>query len=414
MRVLKAPGFSPLLVGQAVNSIGNWVAIIAIWGFAAFDFDASSADLAILFVVVSVPGAILGPMLGVAVDRFGPRTTLMVSNFAGFVTALALTQAGSYDEVIVLALPLGLVEALARSSLDTLTPQLVGDDELVSANALMGAAQDSAIVTGPALAALLNSVWGIHAAFIADAATFLVGAAVAFRLDVGHSDPDRAHAAALRELRDGFGVVRRSPLLRWTLATASITYCLWAVAGILEPLYVRDVLGESDTTFALIQVAFGVGLVGAGVAVARLGDRVANPTTLAAAVVASGAACGGYFATRSLAVAYVAVFLWGVDVAFFLVPLKTLVQRGTPAEAHGRVLALNASLEPVAAVAMAPIAAALLERMGVQAVAAVACAVVACAGLLATRSRPEIPTERPEGELEQLGTSAPLVGPAPG
>ncbi|MDQ3354378.1 MAG: hypothetical protein M3507_07865 [Actinomycetota bacterium] len=72
MRLLRVPGFGPLLAGQAVNSVGNWVAIIAIWGFASFQFDAGAGDIALLFVALSLPGALLGPLLGLPIDRLGP------------------------------------------------------------------------------------------------------------------------------------------------------------------------------------------------------------------------------------------------------------------------------------------------------------------------------------------------------
>ena len=41
------------------------------------------------------------------------------------------------------------------------------------------------------------------------------------------------------------------------LRVASCVYLLWAVFGVLEPLYVRDVLGGSDAMFALLQTVFG-------------------------------------------------------------------------------------------------------------------------------------------------------------
>jgi hypothetical protein len=52
-RVLRVRGFGLLLAGQAINATGSWVAVIAIWGFAAFKFDVGPADLALLFVVLS-------------------------------------------------------------------------------------------------------------------------------------------------------------------------------------------------------------------------------------------------------------------------------------------------------------------------------------------------------------------------
>lgn len=140
MRVLRVRGFTPLLVGQAVNETGNWIAVIAIWGFASFQFDVGAGDLALLFVVLSVPSALLGPLMGVPIDRLGPRRTLLIANLIGVVDALALTRADSYEMIILLALPLGLIEALAAASLDAIPPRLVPDDQLVTANALLGRA----------------------------------------------------------------------------------------------------------------------------------------------------------------------------------------------------------------------------------------------------------------------------------
>ncbi|MDP9387925.1 MAG: MFS transporter [Actinomycetota bacterium] len=263
MRVLRVPTFGALLAGQAVNAVGNWVALIAIWGFAAFRFDAGPGDLALLFVVLALPGAFLGPLLGVPIDRLGPRRTLVLANALGFLDALALTQADSYATIIVLALPLGLIEALASASLDALPPRLVPSEDLVSANALLGGAEDLAIVLGPVVAAVVNARWGLAGAFLADALTFLVGLAVALPLPVGPVE-GAGDQSTWRTVGEGVRLARRTDGLRWTLAVASVTYFLWALFGVLEPLYVRDVLGASDTAFALLQTLFGVGLVSAG------------------------------------------------------------------------------------------------------------------------------------------------------
>ncbi|MDP9440776.1 MAG: hypothetical protein M3P34_01050 [Actinomycetota bacterium] len=85
----------------------------------------------------------------------------------------------------MLALPLGLIEALASASLDALPPRLVDEEDLVTANALLGGAQDLAIVVGPVVAAVVNARWGLAGAFGADAVTYLFGLAVAVPLAVG-------------------------------------------------------------------------------------------------------------------------------------------------------------------------------------------------------------------------------------
>ena len=417
VRVLRVPGFLPLLAGQAVNAIGNWVALIAIWGFAAFRFDAGAGDLALLFVVLAVPGAFLGPLLGVPIDRLGPRRALVLANFLGFLDALALTQANSYQAIILLALPLGLIEAMATASLDALPPRLVHDRDLVRANALLEGAQDVAILVGPAIAALVYARWGLAGAFLADALTFLVGIAVALPLKIGPVAREAA-GSTWRELTAGLAIVRRARGLQWTFAVAVCTYGLWSLFGVLEPLYVRDVLKQSETTFALLQMVFGAGLVGSGLLLAALGDRMARPRYVAVAMIVSGATAALYLSTRSLTVAYVGVFLWGVDVAFFYVPAKTLLQRYTPVAAHGRILSINQSLEPMTEIVMAPLAAAAVGLLGVRLLGVVGGAIVAVLGvvafLLALRLAPPPPSGPVDPTASTSRDAIALGGQAPG
>lgn len=419
MRVLRLPGFAPLLAGQAVNAIGNWVAIIAVWGFATFRFDAGAGDLALLFVVLSIPGALLGPLLGVVIDRMGPRRALVVANVAGAVFALALTQAGSYTSVIVLALPLGLIEALASASLDALPPRLItAEEDLVTANALLGGAEDLAIVVGPLVAAAVNVRWGMSGAFVVDAATFVVGAVVALGVDAPPVRESETSTTPWGELREGLRLVRATPGLRWTLGVVTCTYALWGLFGVLEPLYVRDVLGESDTTFALFQTVFGLGLVGAGLVVAALGDRVARPPVVALATVASGGAAALYLGTEHRVVAFAGVACWGVAVALFYTPAKTLLQRYAPVAAHGRILALNQTLEPLTDLVMTPAAAASVGLVGVQALGLVGGAAAGLAGVVALGWSRRLGPPPPPGPVDPTaGTprdAVALGGPAPG
>ena len=420
MRVLRVRGFALLLFGQAVSETGNWIAVIAIWGFASFKFDVGAGDLALLFVVLSVPGALLGPLLGVPIDRLGPRRTLLIANLLGVVDALALSQANSYTTIILLALPLGLIEAMATASLDAIPPRIVPDTQLVTANALLGGAQDVAIVVGPIAAALVNTQWGLEGAFIADAATFLAGALVALRIRVEPvpRDPDAHATSTWRELRDGLSLARRSEGLRWTLAVASCVYALWAVFGVLEPLYVRDVLHASDDTFALLQTVFGVGLVLTGLVLAVVGERIARPRCVAIAMVVSGVTAALYLGTESEVVAFVGVFLWGVDTAFFYVPARTLLQRYAPTRFHGRVLSLNQSLEPAAGIVMTPLAALALGVVSVRVLGVTAGALATVGGvvLLLVGRRLAVPAavDEPDARAGSSRDAIALGGAAPG
>ena len=294
------------------------------------------------------------------------------------------------------------------------------DDQLVTANALLAGAQNLAIVVGPAAAAVINAQWGLPGAFFADAATFLVGALVAWRIAVPRvARVVTEHVQSTwHELREGLRLARRTAGLRWTLLVAASMYLLWAMFGVLEPLYVRDVLGESDQVFALLQTVFGVGLVSTGLVLAAVGERVARPRYVAIAMIVSGATAALYLGTESLPVAFVGIFLWGVDTAFFYVPARTLLQRYAPAEFHGRVLALNQSLDPMAGIVMTPLAALALGVVSVQVLGVVGGAVATLVGIVLLWMSLRLGPPPPAGPVDpNAGTARDAIalgGSAPG
>lgn len=116
--------------------------------------------------------------------------------------------------------------------------------------------------------------------------------------------------------------------------------------------------------------------------------------------------------------AYVGVFLWGVDVAFFYVPAKTLLQRYAPASAHGRILSLNQALEPLASILMAPVAALVLAVVGVRFLGVAGGAVAAVAGVvalcMARRLGPLPPPVAADPTAGSARDAIALGGPAPG
>jgi predicted MFS family arabinose efflux permease len=190
------------------------------------------------------------------------------------------------------------------------------------------------------------------------------------------------------------------------------------VFGVLEPLYVRDVLGASEDTFALLQTVFGVGLVLTGLLLAVVGERIARPRYVAIAMIVSGATAALYLGTESMVVAYVGVFLWGVDTAFFFVPARTLLQRYAPARFHGRVLSLNQSLEPAAGIVMTPLAALALGVVSVRVLGVTAGALATVGGVVLLLVGRHLAVPVPVEELDaQAGSSRDAIalgGAAPG
>ncbi|MDQ3107624.1 MAG: MFS transporter [Actinomycetota bacterium] len=388
MHLLRSRSFLLLFLGQALNGIGSWAALVAMWGFAAYQFDSGPAQIALLGLAWAVPSAIVGPFAGVPIDRFGAKRVLILAYVASAATATAMSFVDSYRELVALGVLLGLAKAFAMPASDTLPPRLVDDDDLLAANALLGASSESAIVFGPLVAALAIAAWGLRGAFIVDAATYLIGIAVVAPLVLrtpSNHDGEAPSGNLRRDLREGFALVARQPVLRFTLLLSSIVFVTWSTFVVVEPIYVRDVLGQPASFFALLQTAFGIGLVGTGLLLPRLGDRVAGPRALSLSVVLSGLTAAVYVGTRIPAVAVAGVFLWGVDVAFFSAPSRTLLQRNSPPSTHGRVLALYRTVHSGADVIALPLAGLAAGVAGVQSTALAVATLPFLAGIVGFR-----------------------------
>ena len=404
MSLLRDRRLARLVVGQAVNAIGSWCALVALWGYASFRFDAAPTQIALLGLAWALPSVLLGPIGGVPVDRFGPKRVLVIADTVAAGVALLFILAGSFEALIALAAVEGATKAFAEPAFQSLPPRLVDAEQLASANGLLALASQSAIAFGPMLAAGAIGLFGFDGAFVVNALTYLVGVAVLlpFRIGPAPRAAERASDSSVRaDLREGLAVVGARPALQRLLILATSVYLIWGAFIVVEPIYVREILHGTPTTFALLQTTFGVGLFATGLIVTRLGDRVAHTGIVCAGAIGSGLAAMVYVGSATTAVAFGGILLWGIVTGMLIAPLRTLVQRESPVEAQGRVFALDGTLHNTADLFALTIVGALATTAGVQA-AGVAMAAVPIVGgsVIAWRFRRAGATARLDAGVE--------------
>lgn len=369
------------LGGQALSAIGSWATLVAVWGYAAFAFDSGAAEIGFIGVAWLLPGVALAPVAGMGIDSMGPKRVLIAAKGVGAAASVALIFVNSYGWLVLLSVGHGIAYAFYQPALDAVPPRAVPDELLARTNALVRVFTDTAIIFGPVAAAATIALWDFRGAFAFDAVTYLVG--IAAILPVSMRPPEAAPPSrrVWHEALEGFRLIVQRPSLRMTVLLTGTVYFLYGAALVIEPIYVRDVLHQPVSTFALLQTAFGVFLVGAGLLVARLGERSAHLEVVALTVVGSGLGAMLYLGTTSLAWSYTGVMAWGAVTAFVAGPSRTLLQRNTPEQAQGRVLALDRSVEGLAHLLALPLAGWLAATSTVRTAALTLTGAVALVGL---------------------------------
>lgn len=343
MHLLRQRRFALLLSGLAVNAIGSWTSLIAIWGYATYRYHAGPGIVALLVACWSGPSALLGPLAGTPIDRFGPRRVLLTGYLATAVVAIVMAVSTTLGALIALVTIYGVLRAFSIPAADALPPRVVAPDDLLAANALFGSCEQLAIVIGPLAASIAIGVAGVRAAFFFDAMTYLVGFAAVSGVQLSSADgrtgdPTGDPSGDLSGVWAGVAALWASKSLRVVLALATVTFVMWGGFAVIEPLYVRQVLHRPPSQLGLFQVAFGLGLVTTSLLVPRFGERAIGVRPLSMCVIGSATGSLLYVGSHSIVVAYAGVTLWGISGAFFWAPTITMLQRGAPVHVHGRVL----------------------------------------------------------------------------
>ena len=339
------PRIAGFLAAEALSAIGSWATIVVIWGYAAYEYDATAADVSLFGIAFALPAVLLSPVAGTVVDRLGPKFTLGIAKVIGVVASLLLLAADDFRALAVLSALHGIVHTFSHPAIQSMPPRLVDDEHLARTNALVSLTDELAIVLGPVAAGVGIAAFGFRGAFVFDAATYALGLVVLpiVRLKpiVSAAGADAEPPVRFRDALEGWKLIARSGVLRRVVTCTFAVHLLYGVALLAEPLYVRDVLGRSEAVFAALQTAFGICLVMGGLVAAKVGERMASFGWVALGVALSGVFAIVYLGTPYVLVAFVGVGLWGVATAVISGPSRTVLQRSSPQRAHGRVMSAD-------------------------------------------------------------------------
>ncbi|MGP0629011.1 MFS transporter [Nitrospina sp. 32_T5] len=179
VRLLKSNRpFRNLWYAQVVSELGDWLNSIAIFAL-VLKVGGTGMAMATVMMAKLLPIFFVSPIAGVLIDRMDRRAIMMASDVFRFVVVLGFLLVEDQNDLWLLY-TLAVVEiALAgffEPARSAVIPSLCTREELVTANALSGSTWSVMLALGAALGGGVVSLFGIKAAFVVDAFTFLVSA----------------------------------------------------------------------------------------------------------------------------------------------------------------------------------------------------------------------------------------------
>ncbi|MER5968055.1 MFS transporter [Streptomyces sp. NPDC002057] len=356
-RSLSVRNFRLFAAGQVVSVAGTWTMVVAQdWLVLGMTGDSGTA-LGVVTALQFAPMLLLTLYGGRLADRYDKRMLLTAANLAAGALALVLAVlvlSGTVRlwHIWLLALGIGVVNAVEVPTRMSFVGELVGNDLLPNASGLSAAYFSVARVAGPALAGLLITGFGTGWAIAVNAASYLATVAGLRMMRPEENLGGVRGGGGEGEEEGGDGDPRRNARiidgLRYTASRADLTLpmALVAVIGLFGmnfqltlPLLAKTVFHADATSFGLLTTAFAAGSLLGAIAGTRRSGRPAARTVIGAALAFGVLETAAGWAPGFLG-AVVLLTLTGFASIYFVQAANHRIQLGSDPRYRGRILAL--------------------------------------------------------------------------
>ncbi|MBR0795021.1 MFS transporter [Bradyrhizobium jicamae] len=336
-----------LWLANAVSALGTWIQNAAS-AWIMTDLAPSPIMVSLVQAAAQLPVLLLALPAGAIADLMDRRRLLILTNMLMLAASaiLAIVAAvGNVDPAMLLLLTILLAvgAALNGPAWAASVPLTVPRQLLAQALVLNSVGFNIARAIGPAIGGLILAASGATAAFAANAASFalvalVVGIFLTFpRKQATNNVPPEPFQSAMRI---GLVYALAEPVVRSTLVRSAAFFGCASAIWALLPLYVRQVLGLSSASFGLMMGVIGTGAVLGGLIMPALSRLFPRNNLIFLAGASCGLAMVPLAVVPSAAIAYAALFVFGIGWIVGASNLQATVQLAAAPWVRARALAL--------------------------------------------------------------------------
>jgi len=336
---LAPTGLIVFLAGTAVSDLGNGFFRLAL-PWLVYDMTHSAAAMGVLGAMQYVP-QLLNPWAGALADRHGPRRTVIWASLLSAAVVLVIPLAGdagmlSLPFVYAVTLLLAAGSMVLQAAVNVLVRRETPEAARMAVNSLVAMLFNVSWYGSPALAGLAIALWGVGAALVIDAVSFVGMLLPALLL------ADQAPVAGrLRvRLRRSLRVLVAAPGLWPVTGAFSVWNFAWGGVYALEVFFFRHTLHVGASIVGLIGLLAGTLPVALGIGGPWLLSRLRPPVLMFLTLATSGLGMAALGLTSAWPTATLAVTIMDGGVAPVLILQATIAQETIPGRIYGEVFAL--------------------------------------------------------------------------
>ncbi|MEE2032762.1 MFS transporter, partial [Rhodococcus sp. CC-R104] len=275
-RALAHPVFRRLFAAQVVALIGTGLLTVAL-GLLAYDLAGSNAGavLGTALAIKMLAYVAVAPVIAALTDRLPRKTVLITADVVRAVVALALPFVAQVWQIYVLIFVLQAASATFTPAFQSVIPSVLEDeDDYTAALSLSRLAYDLEAVLSPMLAAALLLVIDYNSLFVGTVVGFVASGLLVLTTAVPALPPAERTQPLRARITAGAQVMASRPVLRALLVMNLVVTAATALVVVNTVVYVKDLLGGTDTGVAVALGCYGAGSMAVALALPRALGRV--------------------------------------------------------------------------------------------------------------------------------------------
>lgn len=334
--------FRSLWLASILSNAGSWAYTIAAqWQMTSLS--TSPLMVSLIQVAGNLPLFLFLLPAGALSDLVDRRQMLVLAQAMLILSPLLLgiTMWAGYAPPWILILAtfvIGTASAFSAPVWQTLVPEMVAPEQLVSAVALNSVSINTSRSVGPAIGGAAVAAFGAAAGFFLSAVASVSGFYVACRQPKAGSSGFASAERVVDAMIGGLRFIHYSPRLRAILIREATFVFFAGALWALLPAMARVELGMGVAGYGMLMGCFGVGALCSAIVIPRLqgfltGNQLAIPSTIFFSV-----ACVVPALVDQATLVFAALFLGGAGWTAMLVIFNTGMQTQAPKWVRGRAV----------------------------------------------------------------------------
>ncbi|MHA4987791.1 macrolide efflux MFS transporter Mef(A) [Cetobacterium somerae] len=348
--------FFTIYAGQAVSLITSAILQMAII-FYITEKTGSAMVLSIASLIGFLPYAVLGPAIGVLVDRYNRKAIMIIADLIIAIVGAVLAFIALYIEIPIWMIMVVLFirsvgTAFHSPALSAVTPLIVPESQLTKCAGYSQSLQSISYIISPAAAAFLYSIWELNMIIGIDIFGAIVASTTLAFIKIPKLDAEKQelNPSFIKDMKDGFYILKENKGLFTLLLMGTLYMFVYMPINALYPLISMEYFKGTPMHVSITEIAYASGMLIGGMILGLFGSYKKRIILITASIFMMGASLtiSGLLPPSDFVIFALCCAIMGFSVPFYSGVQTALFQEKIKPEYLGRVFSLTGSIMSLA------------------------------------------------------------------